>query len=111
MKFSYDSSDVLSVVEGGAFFLSFFFNVTAPPEIYPLSLPDALPISYWVVVWRGVGPLGQGDGVRLWHFLAEGGGKKSEKTMEGREPNGGREWLWRTERSSVQDGYTKRREN
>src|SRR3989442_1696059 len=23
----------------------FFFNDTAPPEIYPLSLPDALPIS------------------------------------------------------------------
>src|SRR5256886_2716671 len=26
-------------------FFFFFFNDTAPPEIYPLSLPDALPIS------------------------------------------------------------------
>src|SRR5256885_2577547 len=26
-------------------FLFFFFNDTAPPEISPLSLPDALPIS------------------------------------------------------------------
>src|ERR1017187_8545109 len=29
----------------------FFFNDTAPPEIYPLSLPDALPISSrWTIV-------------------------------------------------------------
>src|SRR2546425_10249269 len=26
-------------------FFFFFFNDTPPPEIYPLSLPDALPIS------------------------------------------------------------------
>src|SRR2546428_13082226 len=26
-------------------FFFFFFNCPAPPEIYPLSLPDALPIS------------------------------------------------------------------
>src|ERR1039457_3145731 len=26
------------------FFFFFFFNDTAPPEIYPLSLPDAFPI-------------------------------------------------------------------
>src|SRR4051795_2071589 len=29
--------------DSGYFF--FFFNDTAPPEIYPLSLPDALPIN------------------------------------------------------------------
>src|SRR2546427_1160090 len=27
------------------YYFFFFFNDTAPPEIYPLSLPDALPIS------------------------------------------------------------------
>src|SRR2546422_11205200 len=36
---------VLFYVSLPAFFLFFFFlNDTAPPEIYPLSLPDALPI-------------------------------------------------------------------
>src|SRR5262249_61357799 len=29
-------------------FFFFFFNDTAPPEIYPLSLHDALPISPWM---------------------------------------------------------------
>src|ERR1039457_4088701 len=30
-------------------FFFFFFNDTGPPEIYPLSLPDALPIWYAIV--------------------------------------------------------------
>ena len=30
---------------GGGWFFFFFFNDPAPPEIYTLSLPDALPIS------------------------------------------------------------------
>src|SRR3982750_4403768 len=34
----------LSVLLLSSLFFFFFFNDTAPPEIYPLSLPDALPI-------------------------------------------------------------------
>src|ERR1019366_5861208 len=35
----------------------FFFNDTAPPEIYPLSLHDALPISAPRTTARGSGPV------------------------------------------------------
>src|SRR2546430_3356131 len=35
------------------FFFFFFFNDTAPPEIYPLSLHDALPISLLSSTFRG----------------------------------------------------------
>src|SRR3982750_5047365 len=43
------------------FFFFFFFNDTATPEIYPLSLHDALPIS------RGrCPPIGYGYGRRRW---------------------------------------------
>src|SRR5205814_7786691 len=34
------------------FSLLFFFNATAPTEIYTLSLHDALPISRSVPIWR-----------------------------------------------------------
>src|SRR5260221_11773028 len=40
-----------------SFFSFFFFNDPAPPEIYPLSLPDALPISecsVHVSEWRHI---------------------------------------------------------
>src|SRR5947199_7808103 len=33
-------------------FFFFFFNDTAPPEIYTLSLHDALPI--WMMYWQAV---------------------------------------------------------
>src|SRR3712207_8582911 len=35
--------------------LFFFFNDTATPEIYPLSLHDALPILLWI--WRAFLPV------------------------------------------------------
>src|SRR5437899_5860345 len=35
----------------------FFFNVSAPPEIYTLSLHDALPISFNVTSTRGLVPV------------------------------------------------------
>src|SRR5438552_12779190 len=41
-------------------FLSFFFNVTAPTEIYTLSLHDALPISIQELFRLRVGGLGAG---------------------------------------------------
>src|ERR1017187_10053716 len=42
----------------------FFFNETAPPEIYTLSLHDALPISItWEVTWAGGGAAGAFPGL------------------------------------------------
>src|SRR3954465_4888243 len=40
------------------FFFFFFFNDTATPEIYPLSLPDALPISGVKAPWSPIIPSG-----------------------------------------------------
>src|ERR1044072_5992174 len=47
---------------------SFFFNDTATPEIYTLSLHDALPISNRaLVVLSGLGGCGIGSAIRLRH--------------------------------------------
>src|SRR5256885_14111965 len=43
----------------GVYFFFFFFNDTATPEIYPLSLHDALPI--WVVAAYGARQAAPGD--------------------------------------------------
>src|SRR2546422_8687067 len=66
-------------------FLSFFFflNDTAPPEIYPLPLPDALPISFsWKV--RRETLLGLEEGVpatprNISPLAAASRGKQSKK--------------------------------
>src|SRR6266576_806699 len=42
----------------------FFFNVPAPPEIYTLSLHDALPISRLVVLWIPRSRAGWPSGLR-----------------------------------------------
>src|SRR5436305_9546788 len=51
------------------FFYFFFFNDTATPEIYTLSLHDALPISDRVLGapdgTSGLGPVGAGVGAHL----------------------------------------------
>src|SRR2546421_857510 len=39
----------------------FFFNDTAPTEIYTLSLPDALPISLDLVAVKAAGIIGPGQ--------------------------------------------------
>src|SRR3989441_10325413 len=49
------------------FFSFFFFNDPPPPEIYPLPLHDALPISYLVrSLGRGIAPPAGGVGFALW---------------------------------------------
>src|SRR2546421_5661311 len=46
---------VSSASSCSSFFLFFFFNDTATPEIYPLSLHDALPISSSNAAWTPSG--------------------------------------------------------
>src|SRR5207237_9930193 len=39
-----------SIFVAFVYFISFFFNDTAPTAIYTLSLHDALPIYYWLYI-------------------------------------------------------------
>src|SRR5436309_8450784 len=48
----------------------FFFNDTAPTEIYTLSLHDALPISLLTAAVMGVGILAGGDWLMSEHMAA-----------------------------------------
>src|SRR2546430_6772899 len=74
-------------------FLFFFFNNTATPEISPLSLPDALPISRGAADLRGAclggRPVASGDhdvtstvGVELSHLTAEAAGPADDHRSE-----------------------------
>src|SRR5438445_8724458 len=64
-------------------FLSFFFNDPAPPQIYTLSLHDALPISAWSPDGAKIAFI---EGSRLYVMNADGTGitplRSEEHTSE-----------------------------